>query len=354
MLGALGLTPAVRSGARRTLARWLQLPIGQSVAMTANRRVRRCLVVAVVAILGATNCRPGSGDQTSYLATTPAAVTYIRWTEAGSELSGLLTSAQLTGADSDRVSVAEHDITGLRDEDRVTFTIGGDNIIGRFANGRLELDLPQRDGRFASTELHPGDAAAYEAALETLERTAEKNRSSAQARERQERAAEQQRQSEEQQHERAARKHRLQAIAENPVAGAVIGGRWTAWVEQFGVVYVGDGSARPDTSSGDFSACPPGSPTSAALTVAEALGGPNVSDAVEGLVTWVIGRSCDAPFEPGEAAAVVDSLLPADAEQLSPETWKSSSVAEACGRQATITADVSDTAFHLRLTQCVP
>jgi hypothetical protein len=320
----------------------------------AKRGVRRCLVVAVIAFAGATSCGLGGGDQTSYLATTPTAVTYIRWTEAGSELSGLLTSAQLTGADSDRVSVVEDDITGLRDEDRVTFTVGGDNIIGRFANGRLALDLPQRDSRFASTELHPGDAAAYEAALENLERTAEANRSSAHERERQERVAERRRQFEEQERERAAREHRLQAIAENPVAGAVIGGRWSAWVEQFGLVYVGDGSARSDTSSGDFSACPPGSPTSAALTVAEALGGPNVPDADEGLVTWIIGRSCNGSFEPGEAAAVVASVLPGDAERLSPETWESSSVAEVCGQQGTITADVSDTAFHLRLGHCLP
>lgn len=141
MLGALSLTPAVRSGARRTLARWLQLPIGQSVAMTANRRVRRCLVVAVV---GATNCKPGSGDQTSYLATTPAAVTYIRWTEAGSELSGLLTNARLAGAHSDRVSVAEDDITGLRDEDRVTFTIGGSRC-GRSRGCPMPRSEPPQD-----------------------------------------------------------------------------------------------------------------------------------------------------------------------------------------------------------------
>ena len=113
----------------------------------------------------------GGTDQQGYLSATPASVTFLRWTEAGGNLTGQMQQVYVSAEAPLSPQTATLTIAGVKNGSSVTLTIKetGITLTGTVKGDVLTLVVPQSDGLLASVELRAGSVSAYNQAAVTFQ-----------------------------------------------------------------------------------------------------------------------------------------------------------------------------------------
>jgi hypothetical protein len=144
-------------------------------------RVRRLVLLGAVCGLFLSACggsTDGKAPRASYLGTDATAVTFLRWTETESELTGTARFAIETDPTTGTVEFTDYELTGRRSGNQVTLTIKGlpgGPWEGRVRRSSIDLRIPQSDGTIQPFTFEHASIPDYNRAVARLRDHARKD-----------------------------------------------------------------------------------------------------------------------------------------------------------------------------------